>query len=641
MILIPVFICAFGLWTLLCNMAVLCGLDLLTLRLLAPLALAGGIAWGVVVRRCRPTTPTDTVGETPAPGYRWVWLVAALAILAIKALNGSYGIFWLVCLLFLMAWLFVRRRDASAGFRPLAVRKGQIFLLACLMVACGVITYVVHRPDPDDSFFVGVISDAVAHPHLPVLGHDPLYGQDRLPLILPTYAVDSFELLTASLAVTFGGNPIFWAHAIMPTLFGALLPLAWAFLMRRITPRWMEATLAAMALLLLLGETHHNVGNFALVRLFQGKSELVSIGVPLLFACAWEFQDTGKSRDWVTLFFCTLAALGMSSSGIFVIPLALGMAAVGSWQSGRTARTLAALLPAAYPLACGLALRGNFEAVAAVLDRLHRAVGGIVVDNFGERGQYVILFGLLAAPIFAPSPQIRRRLGGAAALFLLGPLNPFLFQIFCKLATTETVWRILWSLPAVLFPSVAIVWIMQAAWERWKIAGLALAALTTAGAAIFLFPKPTLRPSNHLNYSLQPFKLPSPQWQLAQYAAKAAPPGMAVLAPENIAAWIPLLEVRPPLVSVRSNYDDQMAVRLPAGQGAERRQLRLLVSGSSFPPRQAARSLDALPGFHVGLIVCTRGAAAHLTPLLVRRGFRRTLADSGYVFFVLSGGPAR
>ena len=76
-----------------------------------------------------------------------------------------------------------------------------------LALASAALVYVAHRPDSDDANFVGFAADAIAHPELPVLSHDVLYGGHELPLILPTYAVDSYELFIALLAHWFGRCP--------------------------------------------------------------------------------------------------------------------------------------------------------------------------------------------------------------------------------------------------------------------------------------------------------------------------------------------------------------------------------------------------------------------------------------------------
>jgi len=49
------------------------------------------------------------------------------------------------------------------------------------------------------------------------------------------------------------------------------------------------ALIILVVLLVILGETHHSYGNFAFVRMHQGKAVLVTLMVPLIFFYAWSF----------------------------------------------------------------------------------------------------------------------------------------------------------------------------------------------------------------------------------------------------------------------------------------------------------------------------------------------------------------
>jgi len=154
--------------------------------------------------------------------------------------------------------------------------------------------------------YVGLVADAVSHPDLPVLRHDPLYGTGRFGLVMPTYAIDSVELFTATFARFFGGAPLVWAHTFVATFFALMLPFAWSFFMRSVTHRWIAGTALVMLLLILLGDDNYSLGNFAFVRLFQGKSVLVNIAIPLLFASAWRFAAVGGLTAWTILLLSTL-----------------------------------------------------------------------------------------------------------------------------------------------------------------------------------------------------------------------------------------------------------------------------------------------------------------------------------------------
>lgn len=655
------FVWCFGSWTLFCNIAVSAKLGLRSLTFFAPIPLAAGIYCALqAIRRSPPAEaeilPSSDAVRKPPDAVRlrashWPWLALACLIVSLRRIvPSSYIPFWIICVLFLAAWsVFGKshlRIDYSFGAR---YHKSATRLLVALGVLCAGLTFVAHRPDPDDSFFVGVISDSVAHPDSPLLQRDPLYGGHRFPLNIPTYVVDSIELFTSVLARTFGGMgsmppALFWAHTVVPVFFAMLMPFAWAFFLRSVARGWMEATIVTLVLLILLGETNYSLGNFAFVRLFQGKAVLASLGIPLIFGFAWQFHKTGRAWDWLTLWAAGVAALGLSSSGLFLIPMALGIAAAASWRPKATWRSLLVFIPALYPIAWGLGLRHSFSVVLTIFD-VHRTIAGVVEDVFGRHGQYLIFFGLLAAPLFGESERRRRMLSYAALLYFLGPLNPFLFPFFSKLTTGESVWRTLWSLPVAGITGIAAAGIFFEALSRrqlrspdrtCKIEPLAYiipAFAVLSIAAVLFSPSSTLRSWNGVTFSLSPYKIPPGAWSVATAASAAAPPSTSVLAPDLVAEWIPILMHRPELVSVRPNYDGQMASRMMPWDAATRRDLRELVSGMPFSAKHVHELLQALPHYRVSVIVVRNSTSKQLSRAIAAHGYSISRTFDRYVLW--------
>jgi hypothetical protein len=620
----------FAFWTLAANTAVVAHLSFQTLSRIAPLAVVAGVICGVFIAKAhiRPERQVRVFQRA-----NWKWVASAVAIVALRGL--SYPIFWAAACLFSLVSAAKLREDSSPYRKASISSRSTAIALMFLALASAALVYVAHRSDPDDANFVGIAADAVAHPQLPVLSHDALYGGDNLPLILPTYSVDSYELFVALLARWFGGAPIWWAHAALPTVLAAFLPFAWARLMRAMSPRhWLLATVLTLILLALLGEAHHSLGNFAFVRLFQGKAVLASIGIPLLYSYAWQFADTRAFWDWVMLTCCTIACVGLSAAALFVVPMALGTAAL----AGLPKKSLVVLgfLPALYPLVWGLALRGSFKAVAPVFASVSRTAADTVLEGFGAHGQYVLLAALLAGPFLARSPRLQFRLALVALILFLVALNPFLFKFIAKLTTPESVWRILWSVPVAGITAAAMVNAIEQASQAWGNRGIALAGFIVVGMLAWLAPHSSLRRSNWVSFSATPIKAPYTDWQTARTAIALTPPATALLAPEAIAAWVPTFVVRPPLVSVREVYDEQMAVRMPPEEAKTRRELRELVSGEDFSPISTEELLGTLRSYRVGLIVATPAAAFRLKNALIARKYLPLPEHGDYVFFVSS-----
>jgi len=205
------FIACFGLWTILCNAAYVFSLKFRTLSSLLPIVLIAGILCGLwlVKGTANQGSQQNATKETIPKASRLTeaYLVAAVLIVSVRAFyHNAYTAFWVLSVIFLVAVLIALRHgwQATNFVAPPVTRAGLMILMALAGISAA-ITFAAHRADWDDSMYVGLVADAVAHPDLPVLRHDPLYGTGRFGLVMPTYAIDSIELFTATLARFFGG----------------------------------------------------------------------------------------------------------------------------------------------------------------------------------------------------------------------------------------------------------------------------------------------------------------------------------------------------------------------------------------------------------------------------------------------------
>jgi len=631
---------AFAFWTVASHVAVAAHFSFQTLVRIGTVATVAGVVCGVFAAGAGGWERNGP-GVTSAPPSDWKWLAVAVALVLVRGLGVGYNPFWIASVVFLVCGAArVDRGHFHVDEKPVpfTIRRGIILLL--LAVASATLTYAVHRPDSDDSVYVGTAADALAHPELPVLSHDVLYGDYKRAPMLPSYRVETYELLIALLARIVGREPILWAHAIVPTLLAAFLPFAWATLMRTLAPRhWLAATALALLILSMPGDPRA-LGNFAFVRLFQGKAILMSIGIPLLYAFAWKYEETGSLWDWLRLVASTVACVGLSSSAIFVAPVALGTAALAGWRAALAKRMALTVLPAAYPLACGFIVGRGFRALEGVFAYLHPTAPWAVSTVFSPHWQYIFLLALLAGPWVVRESSLRPKLMVIALMYFLVPLNPFAYKLLSKLTTREAVWRILWSVPVAAIAAVAIINGLQIACECWGNRGRMVAGLVVLCGFLYLAPYSSFRRSNEVSYSLTPLKVRLHDWEVARQAVALAPPGAAILAPEDVAIWIPTFVHRPPVVSVRAIYDQQMGVQMPPQEARERRQLRELVSGGEFSAQPTEALLAALPRYDVGLIVVTVPAAGRLQQSLAKYQYSAVVEEDRYVFFARLARPS-
>lgn len=635
------FVYAFAAWTLACHAAVAAGWSFRTLTFLGPVAIAAGvgawIAWG------RTAAPGPASGAPPGFGpippslsakTPWPWLAAALGISAAYAASGDYRVFWALAILYMAGLLVVLRRGwADSPPAPCPWTRAECLTLAALSVAAVLVVLAVHRPDADDAFFLAIPADALTHPGRAVLGHDPMYDDGPLPLLLPSYRVASLELLSGQLATLWGGAPVFWAHTILPALLASLLAPAWARMLRHVTRHRLIATATVLALMLLVGETHIALGNFAFVRLFQGKAALACLGVPLLYAAAWDYAAAGTARTWIALALAIVAALGLSSSALIVAPLALGMALASAHAPGRTRRLLLGLIPVLYPLAWGLALHGGTDRSIQDLASPSFDTNAVASLVLGPHGQYPLLLGLLATGLFSPSPRQRWRLALLAAGAFALPLDPF-FLILLKISPSLAAidWRLTWTIPLLGLIAAGFGDFCGWMWTRWRWRGAVAIAGVVAATLAVLAPYWTLRPaSNHLFLAWGGPTAPPLSWALAREATATTPPGTALLAPEDIAVWIPAQIGHPPLVTVRDFYIRLLRRAMGPGEARDRQILGALVSPGPDPTPDATADLAAaLSRRRVGLIVVADSLYHARAATFSALGFTEGTAQTGY-----------
>lgn len=623
---------AFACWTIACHVAVALHLSFLVLCLFGPFAFAGGGIAGLFLvsphRRICDVVPASISGQSA--GIRWPWLAIATALVGALALGMGYSPFWIGSVVLLLAAMLTGKRAfLTDQEKPGPLNHNSKVILLLLMVAAPVITYFAHAPNIDDAVYVGTAADAVGHPQLPVLSHDVLYGNDKFPLMLPSYAVESYELLIAFSARVLHLAPILLAHAIFPTILAILVPIAWAGLMRILAPRhWVAATVLAIVALNLPGPPR-GFGCFSFAGLFVGKSLLVSIGIPLLFTYTWKYEENGSFPACLILLATTIACVGLSASAIFVAPMALTIAAAAGWRGGITRRAFVAFVPAFYPLACGLAVSRGFGSLERLFANLPARVPLALSSVLGAQTEYLFLLAVLAAPFLVPSGEGRRRVLPLVLLYFLAALDPFTFKLLSRFTTRDAVWRILWCVPVAAIVATAVIGAVQTLSHRWgKQAALVSVVLMSIGTA-YLFRYSMLADSY---YSFTPLKVERRDYAIAREAIAATPLNSLLLAPESVAVWVPTFVERVPLVSVRALYDDEMGTHLMPADSETRRELRELVSGADFAPDKLQHLRDALHNYSVGLVVTTSSAADHVAPTLASN-YSRLKDESGYVFF--------
>ena len=111
------------------------------------------------------------------------------------------------------------------------------------------------------------------------------------------------------------------------------------------------------------GDAHRWYGNFAFVRIWQGKSIFLFVFLPLVYAYAVEFALRPTLRSWVLLAAAQIAALGCSSSAVWAAPAGALVAACCALRPTRAGlrRALLVGLASAYVLGMGWGMKQALE----------------------------------------------------------------------------------------------------------------------------------------------------------------------------------------------------------------------------------------------------------------------------------------
>jgi hypothetical protein len=585
--------------------------------------------------------------------------MAALTVAGLYRYTGSQLLLWGggLALLLAPAACELVGRDARAGGPSAAAGadgdrlRGALLLGLC--IACAALTLVVHRADPDDAFYLNIAVAAVDRPGEPLIAYDTLHGLSRVPLSLPVYRVHAVELLAALISHCSGVPVLTVAHLWLPALMAFLVPLAWARLLRLVMPRaWLWGVFLCVMYLLLAGGASHGHGNFAFMRLQQGKAVMLALCVPLVMAYGIEFALVpGRSR-WLRLAAAQIAAVGMSASALWLAPATAGLALASALPfAPRSLGTLAAGLAAsAHPLVLALALRGATEsafrdAAVRLSDATMRSealLAQAAEVSLGSDGvTLLVVFALLGCWSVASSPLMRRLCVAYGLVFLLIFWSPLTASWIATHVTSGlTYWRVFWLAPIPLMVAVVLsapLSLCQGTRPGWLAPGAAclLAALLLGfGPSAYSFSA-----SKGAWIGLADWKVPPALLGAVLATGEHAGPGDLVLASKEVAPWIPALHRHPTPLVVRVSYLPLLVGRLDQQELERRVRLMRLVTGIQRPAHARQLLEDAVRSYPLQVVVLSSAARRwpELAGVLAGQGMTRVHVDGEFEVWARAG----
>lgn len=615
--IIPTFIMAYAAWTVYVHALTAAHASFDTLIHWLPLLF--GLATVATWRWFKLPTHPDELRQcvvamrepTQAISYPLAVLVLAILWVSLLIVEGHYLLFWWGSVIALgVAWIStINAVPTSLHQEPFKSRLLPVVLVVALAAVC--VTLVANRPDIDDAFYLSVPATLLRLPMQPILLHDTIYRLANLPIQLPVYRIHSYEVLIGVLAQVTNTQPALIAYMFLPPIFSTLSVVAWTQLLRLLAPKhWALALPILFLCVLTLGEAHHSYGNFAFVRMFQGKAILATFIVPCIVYLALEYSHRGTMRSWIALFAAQIAAIGITSSALFVAPMAAGLALIGAWSPNA---------PSTRRLALGILASSYVFVTAGVLASITHGGEGFVSSialppitswleqTLGPWSTALLLATLLASWAFTEGRAQARLLLTISLCFLLTVLNPYTYQFVADHFTNpSTYWRLFWALPLPFLLAIMLGHLLRSA-IRLKPKPLAVAACLalTAAAAVFFIHSESLRKGNYVSLGIPGLKAPPLEYSVAKQLAAAIPESGTILAPESIATWLPTFVVHPELLASRGIY---LTGAFGPDEGKRRLDLQLYVAGAQRLPNAPSELKAALARYALTAIVVIHAA---------------------------------
>jgi hypothetical protein len=611
---VPDAVCAaFALWTLCAHAVILAGGNLHHLLAAAGTSAGAAVLLFARLRRRFPPRPAAELCETNAdpalaPGFRFAGFALGVSALAAYAMTRDVVVMWWSAVALLAAAGAVVLRTPPAQPRPdPPSRRGEAFLWS-FGIACALFTLLVHRFDIDDAFYVNIAVAAADDPSRALYSVDTLLGIPGLPVHNPAQKVLTLELLNGAISRLTGLPALVCLHVVSAGFAALLIPLCQARFYRQLLPgshAWIAAVLATTVVLLVAGDTHRSFGNYAFVRIWQGKAIFLTIALPLIYAYAIRFSASGAPGDWLRLFAVQVASVGLTATAIWAAPLAGGLALASRFRTdarGVTAfaRGIGACL---YPVAVGLAMRGSVSQVVKVAAEsgapgswLSDSLAKILGTHYFELAALAAIFLLFAC---ARSDAVRRFAIFVPLGALLTVANPYLEEWVRSSITGPSHWRVLWAIPFPMLLGLLIATPLSGEATGWarslRVAAVALLLLAFAlcvprstplsrpGAKISIPPLPWTergRFPHYVRFGAPGVKVDPVAHRFAALLANAVPGDAHVVAPEGVSLWLGTLHHAPSPVSDRFLY--MKARRRLLGNG-EVRQRNTLTRFAAYP----------------------------------------------------------
>ena len=597
--------CLFGSWTVFCYVMVLSELSFSDLKLwsFVPVVIALGIAALCIGKSVASydggigdvTTPALTSGVNSKA--IWALLVLAVSAVTLRVLDIHY---WSVWVMLLCASILIFRTVSTSVAkcnRSLVPRSNWQKVGAAALVVFGVaLVAITHRPDQDDAQYLNFVVTAMDFPFEPLFSHSGLWQDPSVPLESPIYRFHTYELLVAVLSDVLGVDHKTLYYLILAPVFGGVALLVHWRLAEYLAPQYaLSVLLAWLVLIIALGESHQEFGNFAFVRLYQSKSLLVTIALPLCLLFGLRFAEFPDGRRALALGMTIIASIGLSSSALATVPFVVAATLCGGLLgASRVAVTriiAGGLVSGLFLCAIGLFLVASVKSGNEIhgVSLFGSGTGLSIVLGEGILGALIlVLFPI--APLFVAGVTRRRLYALTTLAFIVVVLNPWIGNFLGKNLDKALEWRLFWSVPFVISASISMLGLAVLLAEKVPWLKRYAVVLIMLVAVLSFSGQWSVSPGNRVVIAFPRLKVEPTPHALAEEIVRRAPLRSTIYAPFWIAEWIPTFRLHPYPLIVRPHYFNFGAIRKHVGVSELDRRKRVMafLQGQDKEPLTAA-----------------------------------------------------
>ncbi len=586
---------------------------------------------------------------------RLLWVPIEVALVSF----GGWTLAYHLCLIFDLPagriWILFLLIAVPAGFyfcrhqwqKPV-LGKGQFRLLGwalALATLAGTVTLFNSRPDADDASFFHRALVQLPHMDQPFITNHTHHDVSDLPPLSVLHVMTSYEVLMAFAGNAICGDALWFYQNIGAFIAAFLFCLVMTLLFRHLGLRpaqslWGVGTV--LGFLAIDGGLHRSFGNVSLVRFWQGKCIVWLLLVALVLLMSILFLRHPNARRFALLFFAGVSAVGLSGSGIVLVPVLVFCVSVSfliAWGSSwhRIGTVLALNLAVVYCTGAGALYSAGFFPRADMTawnswelvwwKNLYLVVPG----HMGLIRNAVFL---TVIPFLTLHGRKKRFLVLLTFVMVIVFANPITGPVILQIVSPATYWRLAYLFPLLVGVGLTVGCFVRTGPLSRRILNKSGALLAIAATALAF--STSVFPGTEFK-RLRGYKLPVDEAAFSMIARVHLNTGDTVLAPEKL-AWV-LILVKPSIRLVAGRKAETRHVFRSAGREGEgeSRILAQQLVETGILTAQRERALYTV--FEEGLdaIAVTPGAYPVVTAILGEMGVEWSVcADSnGYILVIL------